>query len=264
MIVFAGIVPHSPLLIPSIGKEHTQKLQATLDAYKKIEQELYLNKVETIVIIAPHGPRYPDAFSTNMAAKYKGTLKSFGDFSTEVTAKSDYMLIDHCHRKMREENIPYVLTSIEELDYSYTIPILLLTPQLKNWKLFPVSPSMMNGQQHYEFGRQLKRVLHKEKRRVAIIASADLSHKLNNDSPGGNSIEGPQFDEIIKKNLETKEYSKILEMPSNIIENSGQCGYRPICTLLGILDNIQTESEILSYEAPFGVGYLTAKFNINY
>lgn len=262
MIVFAAIVPHSPLLLPTIGKEHQSKLAQTLAAYQEVEQALYLAKAETLCIIAPHGPRYPDSFSANMAGSYQGALKSFGDFSTTVKAKSDYMLIDRAHRKMREEGLPFTLTSSEELDYSYSIPIILLTAHLQNWKLFPISPSMMDGKAHYEFGRQLKRVLHAETRRVAVIASADLSHKLTADSPGGPSAEGPKFDEAVKQAVQTKDPNHLLSLPLEVIENSGQCGYRPITTLLGTLENMNYEPKVLSYEAPFGVGYLVAKYNI--
>jgi len=262
MIVFGAILPHSPLLIPSIGKDQREKLKITLDAIAQIEQACYLAKPETLVIIAPHGPRYPDAFSVNMAGSYTGTLKSFGDFATTVNAKSDYMLIDRAHRKMREEDIPFTLTSAEELDYGFTIPILLLAEHLQNWKLIPISPSMMDGKAHYEFGRQIKRVFHMEKRRVAVIASADLSHKLASDSPGGSSEEGPKFDEMIKTNVLLEDPTQLLTMPQEIIENSGQCGYRPICTLLGMFDKMNVTRQVLSYEAPFGVGYMTAKFDI--
>ncbi len=78
MIIFGAIVPHSPLLIPSIGKEHRQGLAKTIEAIQEIEQALYLAKPDTICIIAPHGSRYPDAFSINLAATYKGNFKTFG------------------------------------------------------------------------------------------------------------------------------------------------------------------------------------------
>lgn len=262
MIVFAAIVPHSPLLTPNVGKEHQQHLQKTIEAYQKIEQALYVAKPETIVVISPHAPRFPDSFSATMAAKFTGNLKSFGDFSTTVSAKGDFMIIDHINRKMRQEKIPFTLTPAEELDYGITIPLLLLTKKLSDWKVVPLACSMMDGNAHYEYGRQMKRILHKENNRVAIIASADLSHKLTAQSPGGASIEGPKFDEWIQKGVIEPDPTSILNMPKELIENSGQCGYRPICTLLGTLDNMHTEPKILSYEAPFGVGYLTVTYEI--
>lgn len=262
MIVFGAIVPHSPLLIPSIGKEHHEKLAATVAAIKDIEQALYLTRPDSLCIIAPHGVRYPDAFSINLASKYVGNLKAFGDHATTVQAKSDYLLIDRVQRKLRSENVPFTLTSNEELDYSFAIPLLMLTSHLQNWKLIPVSPSMLDGAAHYDFGKQLKRVLHAESERVAIIASADLSHKLSPESPGGASKEGPIFDQAIRDGVAAHDPTTLISLDSSVVENAGQCAYRPITTLLGALQEMNTKQTTLCYEAPFGVGYLTAKYDI--
>ncbi|MFA4954508.1 MAG: class III extradiol dioxygenase subunit B-like domain-containing protein [Patescibacteria group bacterium] len=262
MIVFSAIVPHSPLIVPSIGKEHREKLSATLAALAEIEQALYLAKPDTICIIAPHGARYPDAFSLNLAQKYTGNFKSFGDFSTTIEAKGDFLMIDHMQRLMREENVPFTLTSSEELDYGFAVPILTLTTHLSGWKLIPVSPSMLDGKAHYEFGKQLKRILHAEPARVAVIASADLSHKLSKDSPGGASPEGPKFDEAMVTYAADNKPEALLKLDFDLVENAGQCGFRPIMTMLGALDEINVTPKKLCYEAPFGVGYLTARFDI--
>lgn len=262
MIVFAAIVPHSPLLISNIGKDQQEKLKKTAEAYAKIEQALYVAKPETIVVISPHTPRFPDSFSAAMAPNFIGNLKSFGDFSTTVSAKGDFMIIDHINRKMREEKIPFTLTPAEELDYGTTIPLLLLTKQLTDWKLVPLACSMMDGKAHYEFGRQLKRILHKETRRIAVIASADLSHKLTAESPGGASVEGAKFDQLMQEGVIAADPNPILNISTELIEKSGQCGYRPICALLGTLDNMHTDPTLVSYEAPFGVGYMTVTYEI--
>lgn len=262
MIVFAAIVPHSPLLIQSVGKKHRDKLAATLAAFQEIEQALYLAKPQTICLIAPHGAQYPDAFSIDLAAKYIGHLKKFGDFSTTLEAKSDYLLTDHLQRVMRHENVPFTLTSNEELDYGFTVPLLLLTGKLNRWKLVPISPSQLDGKEHYEFGRQLKNVIHAEEERIAIIASADLSHKLNKDSPSGYDPEGPKFDEIMKESIASRDLTKLLSLDQARLEQAAQCGFRPIVTLLGALDGMNVNVKILSYEAPFGVGYLTVEFDL--
>lgn len=262
MIVFAAIVPHSPLLVPSIGKDHREKLDGTMKAIQEIEQALYLVKPEAICIIAPHGTRYPDAFSINLSDKYTGNFKSFGDFSTTIEAKSDFLLIDHMQRKLRDENVPFTLTSNPELDYGFSVPILLLTSHLTPWKLIPVSPSMLDGKSHFEFGKQLKRVLHSETKRVAIIASADLSHKLSADSPGGASAEGPIFDKAVVDSASVNNAEALSALSPDVIENASQCGYRPIMTLLGTLSDMNITPKKLCYESPFGVGYLTVRYDI--
>lgn len=262
MIVFSAIIPHSPLLIPSIGKEHRDQLAQTLHAYTELEQALYLTKPDTLVIISPHAAMYPDAFSGNMAASFTGVLKDFGDHGTTVKAKTDFLLLDHIHRAMREEDIPFTLTSQEELDYGFTIPLLLLTPHLERWKLVPLSTSLLDGQHHYEMGRQLKRVLHAEQHRVAIMASADLSHHSNYLSAQGATPEGQQFDQLVRDKVLHMDAAGLLALDQNLVEKAQQCGYKPILMLLGALENIQCTPKELCYEAPFGVGYLTMKFDI--
>lgn len=262
MIVFAGIVPHSPILVPSIGKEHQEQFTKTLRAYEELEQALYVTRPETLVIISPHAHMYPDAFSGNVSPSYTGVLKEFGDHGTTVTAKSDFLMIDHIHRALRQENIPFTLTSEAELDYGYTIPLLLLTSHLQRWKLVPLAPSLLDGRMHYEFGRQLHSVLHGEQTRVALIASADLSHHVNTLSPSGETDEGKAFDAAVRTHAQHLDIPAMLAIPPNILEKADQCGYKPILTLLGCIETLNCTPKEVCYEAPFGVGALTMRFDI--
>ena len=70
MIVFAAIAPHSPLLLPTIGKEHQKKLEKTLAAYRALEEDLYAAKPDTLVVYSPHGNVLKNAFSLFIAQKY--------------------------------------------------------------------------------------------------------------------------------------------------------------------------------------------------
>jgi len=51
-------------------------------------------------------------------------------------------------------------------------------------------------------------------------------------------------------------------MDAELIERAGECGLRPSIMLLGALDGLKVKPEILSYEGPFGVGYLVASFDV--
>ena len=54
----------------------------------------------------------------------------------------------------------------------------------------------------------------------------------------------------------------ILNLDSELIERAGECGLRSFVILLGVLDGLEIKPEILSYEGPFGVGYLVASFEV--
>lgn len=262
MIVFAATVPHSPLLVPSIGKEHREKLAATISAYAELEQALYLAKPDTIALISPHAHMYPDAFCGNIADTFSAGLQEFGDHGTTISAKPDFFLMDRLHRAARNEHIPFTLTSEPTLDYGFTVPLLYLVNHLLHWKLLPIAPSYLDGASHVEFGRLLKRVFHAEQKRVAIIASVDLSHHASDEAPKGKTKEGIQFDATAREALRLHDPSKLLALPTDVVNAAQQCAINPLLILLGSLDHLNVKTQELIYEAPFGVGSLCVRFDI--
>lgn len=259
MIILGAITPHSPLLVPRIGKDKRDALEATIKSYEQISERLYALGVETLVLISPHAPTYNDAFSANISESYVGTLKAFGDHETSIRLPSDILVLDRIQKAIRSRtDISFKLTTSEELDYGCAIPLLLLQRTVANMRIVPISPSLLSARAHVDFGKALKDVLHESNKRIAIIASADLSHKLNQDAPAGFSVEGPAFDATVRNKISSLDVEGLLAMDPEAIEAAGQCGYRPILILLGILAGMNVEIKELSYEAPFGVGYLTS------
>jgi aromatic ring-opening dioxygenase LigB subunit len=47
-----------------------------------------------------------------------------------------------------------------------------------------------------------------------------------------------------------------------LVQSAGECGLRSIVILMGALDGLKVKPEILSYEGPFGVGYLVASLEV--
>jgi len=95
-----------------------------------------------------------------------------------------------------------------------------------------------------------------------VIASRDLSHALSTDSPAGFNPAGTKFDEKIQELLSHKNVSGMLQLESEFVKNSSECGFRTFLILMGILKNVDYTYRQHSYESPFGVGYLTANFII--
>lgn len=262
MIVFAALVPHSPLLIPSIGKENTDRLAKTKEAYQHLEERLYISQPTTLVVISPHAPHYPDAWSANIGPDFQGSLKEFGDHSTTVSAHVNFLLSDRVHRGLREKQIPFTLRSDATLDYGYTIPLCFLTTHLTRWSLLPLAPSARPLEEQIAAGKALNPILHGHEQRIAVIASADLSHHLNPSSPGGEKPEATQFDQAAREALRTHNPTPLLGLSEDVKTNAGQCGAATIAMLLGILQDLNCRPEELCYEAPFGVGYLTVNYTI--
>ena len=262
MLVFAAFTPHTPLLLPAIGKEHEKELGKTREALTHLGEELYASHPDTIVVLSGHGAHRKDSFSINLHDHYRADLSEFGDLTTTAEFFPDLGLMDTIQRRLRREEIPFTLFSDPVLDYGTAVPLLALHAPAHT-AIVPVCYSGLDAKTHFEFGRALKDILLHTNKRVAVIGSGDLSHSLRTDSPAGMHAEGVLFDETVREAVRSATPSHLLRFPPAKLKRAAECGYRPLLILMGLLEGINVLPEELVYEAPFGVGYLVAHFHFD-
>lgn len=260
-LVFAAIAPHPPLLIPAIGKDAIKKIERTRLALEKLEEDLYIAHPDIIIIISPHSQQLANAFSVNTAAKYECDLKEFGDLTTKVNFKGEILLqtkirsaacnVHHCQT---------VLINEPKLDHGAVVPLFYLAKHLPDVKILPIAFSELDAKTHLEFGSLLKELIMNSNKRIAVIASGDLSHALSSDAPAGFNKNGDIFDKKIQELFISHNTAGLLTLPKDLINDSAECGFRSFLILMGILRDINYHYESYAYEAPFGIGYLTANF----
>jgi len=267
-IIFAGIVPHPPILIPSIGKENLNILDSTLRAYKHMEHELFARQPEVIVIISPHGTIIPSAFAVNLCStevcgdgnwQYVGNFEDFGDFSTELKYKNDFKLADSI-QKQADNKVPVRIIDDPKLDHGLLVPLYYLAAHLPNIAIVPVSYCFLDYQAHLTFGNTLREILTDYDKRVAVIASGDLSHRLTKDAPAGYHASGEVFDTKVRELLVKNNAEEMAQIDEGLINEAGECGLRSILILMGLVSKLNCSFKQLSYEGPFGVGYLVGYY----
>jgi len=261
MLSFAAITPHPPIIVPNVGKENINLVKKTIEGMKKLERKLKKVKPDVIIIISPHGTLFADAFSINLAEKYSGNFKTFGDLTTNLGFNGDVALTHRIFEKL-EAKMPVVMINNQELDHGALVPLFYLTPRLTKYSIIPMGYSLLDYNQHIEFGERLKEEILLSNKKIAVIASGDLSHRLTFDAPDGYNPQGNIFDDKLVSLLKKKLTKQIIELDPELIENAGQCGLRSILILLGIIKNTNYKPEFLSYEGPFGVGYLVMNFKL--
>jgi len=223
---------------------------------------MYAAKPDAALILSPHGSILPDAFALLISPTYRANLKEFGDFSTALEFRAELTLIERIRQlRLQNEAVPVVGVTDEFCDYGVSVPLYFLAQHLPNLRIVPMSNSELPLTMHFQTGQRIGNVLQKSKNRVAVIASADLAHTLTDAAPGGFSPEGKKFDETVVQALRKNDYEKIMALDKQMIAAKA-CGLRVIVMLLGMLDGFNCTAEPLSYEGPFGVGYLAARFNL--
>lgn len=261
-LVFAGITPHPPLLLPTIGKEEIKKIEKTNKALLQMEKELYSTHPDIIIVISPHGSFFVDAFTVNACPEYTTDFKEFGDISTKLKFKGETMLAYKIRKSSFDQNIPTATVSEPLLDHGSGIPLYFLTAHLKNFNLLQLGFCDLSYKNHVEFGNVLQEVILNTNKRVAIIASGDLSHSLISEAPAGFTPEGKLFDTKIQDFLANQNLAGMLQLKPEFISSAAECGFRSLLILAGVLQGINCDYKKLCYEAPFGVGYLTAFFKL--
>ncbi len=197
--------------------------------------------------------------SITASKELAGDFAQFGDLKTTMSFENDLEIVGAIKEAALKNSVPADLVDIPQLDHGSLVPLYYLTQNHRSTKVVPIAFSFMNLQTHFRFGQIIDETIKKSDKKIAVVASGDLSHRVTPDAPAGYSPRGKEFDEKLINLLEKNDSEEILSMNPGLIEEAGECGLRSIIILLGVLSGLKYKFAILSYEAPFGVGYLVAK-----
>ena len=261
MLVFSAIPPHPPVAIPSVGKENQKRLSKTLKAFDILERDFILSEPEIVIVISPHGDIYPDAFTINTLNEYEANFNEFGDFETKTKYGGDIAFINRFKEQV-ESRLSVNLKSEPQLDHGVSIPLYVLSRTYKNFKVVPITYSFLSYEKHIQFGEELKEAIANSEKRIAVIASGDLSHRLSLKAPGGFSPQAKDFDKKLIQVLKKQQVELLLNLDPQSIAEADECGLRSFIIMAGIMKEVNYDFQVLSYESPFGVGYLVAEYKL--
>jgi aromatic ring-opening dioxygenase LigB subunit len=185
-------------------------------------------------------------------------LPSVGSAEDRQKVKKTLRALDTLAERFRKAKSDAIVISSPHPDWGLNVPLHFLADDYQG-KIETFLTGFESPREHFEKGRKFFEKLEKDKR-YAFIASGDLSHRLKEDGPYGLHSDGPKFDQALLEYLTRKDIDKFLELGKKFPE-AGECGLRSFSFILGVLKAARADwqPEVLSYEGPFGVGYLVAK-----
>lgn len=266
-IAGAFVVPHPPLIFPEIGHGEQRRIQSTIDAYREAAKSIAAMRPETIVIISPHTTIYADYFHLSPGRRAAGNFAAFGCPEVKLTAEYDEELVREIEKTAGEEGIPAGREGEREraLDHGTMIPLRFIEEACpEGFRIVRIGLSGLPFTEHFRLGQCIRRAAELLARRVVIVASGDLSHRLSDSGHYDYAAEGPEYDRRITEVLSKGILEKTVDFPEVFCEKAGECGHRAITILAGCLSGIPLEAKLLSYEGPFGVGYAVASFQDAY
>lgn len=246
-LVYSAFVPHPPIIVPEIGRGEETQCSATLEAYRQISQNLVEARIETVLLISPHATLLHKGVTLLEEDVIYGDFASFGAPQVKLSFPGHSQLTEAL-----ASELPEAMLHSEKLDHGALVPLCFLREAGWQGNLVVMSMPMAYPEM---YGQKIAHTLKAFPERSALIASGDLSHRLKKEGPYGLHPSGPQFDQLIVNSL-SGDPSQIQHIPEEMAEEAGECGWRSLRLALAVQEGMP---RVLSYEGPFGVGYLVAE-----
>ena len=252
----AIIVPHPPIIMPTVGRGREREVQATVEAYRAAAQQAAAWNPEVLIVTSPHCVMYTDYFHISPGKGASGDMSAFGAPRTGITVEYDGELRDELVRQVEEAGIRAGTLGEREpsLDHGTFLPLYFLREAGVDCPILRIGLSGFPPLEHYRLGQCIARATDNLGRRTVFVASGDLSHKLQDRGPYGYAPEGPVFDNRVTDAMATGDFLQFLTMDAGLCDRAAECGMRSFQIMAGALDGLSVDARLLSYEGTFGVG----------
>ncbi len=274
MVVKLGaLLPHAPISVTGVGSiEDFEQIKETIAAMGLVDGMLAQETPETLVVFTPHGTVYADAIIVYSDHNLSGGLERFG-LNRRWQWETDLELVDKIAELSTEIDLPVFPMKQSEasrgrfqegLDHGVLVPLSFFNPSwVSKVKLVVIPLSYLPLEELYQFGKVVQKAAVAINRKVAVIASGDLSHCLKPGAPVPYDPRGEEFDLKIVELINKGAVKDFFELDPVLLEKAAECGFRSLIMLLGTFDEMEYESRVHSYQGPFGVGYAVASFHPN-
>ena len=258
MPLLAGfMVPHPPLIVPAVGRGGEAEIEETTKAYERVAEEIAALKPETIIITSPHSIMYADYFHISPRDSAKGSFISFGAPEVSFRETYDTDLVEAICDLAAESDFPAGTMGERDrhLDHGTMVPLWFIEKKYRDFKLVRTGLSGLPLTDHYKFGQMIAKAIEQTGRRTVIVASGDLSHKLQDYGPYGYAPEGPEYDKRIMDVMGRAAFGELLDFDETFCDKAAECGHRSFVIMAGAMDGRKVDAKVLSHQDVTGVGY---------
>ena len=250
-IVFAGLMPHAPVLIPEVGRGREREAGAVAEGMRELSRRAVAVDPARLVIVSPHTPRPANGFGLWSEGRIRGDLGRFGTPQVVIDLPNDLEL----GRRLGEITKPI---AGQDLDHGASVPLYFLCEAGWSGPTTLISVAYPGRGAPAEFGRQLGEIATKIEGRSVFIASGDMSHALKPGAPAGYNPRAQDFDDRFVEIMKTGNCDQIAQIDPDLRALAAEDVADSTLMASAATGGSQHGSEFLAYQNPFGVGYSVA------
>lgn len=197
-------------------------------------------------VLAPHAPILLPEIGGAEAQKVKKTIKA----------------LERAGKNLAKRDPDKVIIISPHTEHGFYVPWYFLGNALKNPEAEEILVTNPSYEYYFALGKRYAQKIAASPQKIAIIASGDLSHVLKEDGPYGFNPAGPKLDKIICEAIQNRDLKTLLNLDPSLLDEGAECGLRSLIFLMSAFEEQKYQSNLLSYEGPFGVGYCVATFEV--
>jgi AmmeMemoRadiSam system protein A len=258
-LVFTGIAPHPPIMVPEVGGDAIVDVRKSIDAMADFTERVIASGAQAIVLISPHAPLEVDSFVAYNGPTVYGDFSRFRAPECHFSAAVDDELLTAITHEARKAGFHITRIGERTLDHGTAVPLYFLTENGWRGSVVALGYSFLSNDDHRRFGACIRRAIDRIARPVAFVASGDLSHRLKPEAPAGYNPNAHVFDKAVVDAIRCRAPDRIIKIDHQLRKLAGECGYRSMLVAIGATEGMDQDCEVISYEAPFGVGYMVAQ-----
>ena len=261
-VAAAYMVPHPPMIIPQVGRGSEEQVRETIRSYEAVAAEIAEIHPETVIVISPHAVMYADYFHISPGEKAAGDFGQFRAPEVRFQERYDTELVKAICGLAKAKNFPAGTLGERSgrLDHGTMVPLYFIRQKYTDFRLVRIGLSGFPLADHYAFGQIIRQAVEETGRKAVLIASGDLSHKLQAYGPYGYAAEGPEYDRKIMDAAGRAAFGEMLRFDELFCEKAAECGHRSFVMMAGVLDGLAVDAKVYSHEDVTGVGYGICSF----
>lgn len=256
-VLAAFMVPHPPMIVPEVGRGSEEQILETTRAYERVADEVAALRPDTLIITSPHSIMYTDYFHISPGSGATGSFGRFRAPGVRFAEKYDTDFVKRLCELADAELFPAGTKGERDaaLDHGTMVPLWFIRKKYTEGKIVRIGLSGLPLTDHYHFGQLIARAAKDTGRRTVLIASGDLSHKLQGYGPYGFAPEGPEYDRRIMDVCARAAFGELFDFDETFCDKAAECGHRSFVIMAGVFDGIRVKATVLSHQDVTGVGY---------
>jgi AmmeMemoRadiSam system protein A len=210
---------------------------------------------EALVLISPHSPRHPRAFGVWAGKELHGSFAQFHAPDAQVSLPNDTPLADAIVAGARVRGLETRMIEDQPLDHGALAPLWFLAQAGWAGPTVILGLNYPEGHGLVELGAAIATAAGASHRRIAVVASGDMSHCLTPEAPCGFHPQAKQFDETFIRLLREGAYHEIEKINPGLRDQAAEDAVDSTLVAAAAAGWRSTGHKVLNYEGPFGVGY---------